>query len=117
MAVLKTAMEEKEREVSNIKVRANDQEQYMRSWSIRILNLAIPRAQDASDPDVVMRLVFSKVLEPIFRSAMQQNIIIAFVPRYDQILETAHILSYNPTQHHPSSPDFTPETPKHSCSA
>ncbi len=97
VAVLKTAMEEKEREVSNIKVRANDQEQYMRSWSIRILNLAIPRAQDASDPDVVMRLVFSKVLEPIFRGAMQQNII-AFVPRYDQVLETAHILPAKPNQ-------------------
>ena len=66
---LKTALDTKEKEVTNIKQRANDQEQYMRSWSIRVLDLPIPQGQDASDPSTVMKVVHQEVFLPIFRGA------------------------------------------------
>ena len=56
---LRAALDKKEREISGLRRKTNDNEQYMRSWSIRILDLAVPRDQDASNPDVIMRLVFN----------------------------------------------------------
>jgi septal ring factor EnvC (AmiA/AmiB activator) len=46
---LKEALQEKERELINIRERMNDQEQYTRSWCIRVLNLSIPQ-EDSTDP-------------------------------------------------------------------
>jgi len=94
---LKTALEEKERQVLALERKMNNQEQYQRSWSIRILNLPIPADQDSSNTDVVMRTVFSKVLEPIFQGAVQKKLLPG-IPAYTSILETAHILPSKPNQ-------------------
>ena len=94
---LKEALQVKEKEVINIKQKANDQEQYIRSWSIRILDLQIPQDQDCSDTSVVMKHVFNQVLAPILRGAVSKGLLHA-VPSPDQVLETAHILPSKPGQ-------------------
>jgi len=94
---LRATLDKKEREISGLRRKTNDNEQYMRSWSIRILDLAVPRDQDASNPDVIMRLVFNKILLPIFEGAVQRKILTE-IPSYDTILETAHILPSKPNQ-------------------
>jgi len=94
---LRKAMEEKESEIMNLKRRSNDNEQYMRSWSIRILGLAVPKGQDSSNTDTVMRLVYDKVLLPIFQGAVR-NKMLHEVPSYLAVLETAHILPSQPNQ-------------------
>ena len=91
VADLTKAMEEKEREVSYLRWKANDQEQYARSWSIRVLDLAIPAGVDASDTDQVMRLVFDRLLKPILEGAVSKKLLPS-LPHYTAILETAHIL-------------------------
>lgn len=96
---LQLALAEKEKQVTALERKVNDQEQYQRSWSIRILNLPIPAGEDPTNNDTVMRLVFQKVLEPIFQGAIQ-NGLLPGMPSYTSILETAHIL--------PTKPDQTP---------
>lgn len=93
----RSALEEKEREIQGLRKKTNDNEQYARSWSIRILDLAVPDGQNSSDPDVVMRLVFKQVLLPIFEGAVSRNQL-REIPSYDEILETAHILPSKPNQ-------------------
>jgi hypothetical protein len=92
--MLKEALQEKDREVTNIRERLNEQEQYSRSWSIRILNMKLP-AGDSTDPYKVMQHVHEKLLIPIFRGALENNLI-QTIPTANQILETAHILPCKP---------------------
>ncbi len=108
---LKTALQTKEEEITTIKQKANDQEQYIRSWSIRVLDLPIPRDLDSSDTSVVMDQVFNQVLAPIMRGAVSKDLLPS-MPTLTQILETAHILPSKPGQTPPSSQDFTAETLK-----
>jgi len=94
---LEKALDEKEKEVTTIKQRANEQEQYMRSWSIRVLDLPIPQGQDPNDNTIVMKHVFNLVLLPILKGAVQRGLLHG-IPSHDQILETAHILPCKPGQ-------------------
>jgi hypothetical protein len=91
---LRVALQEKERELVNIRERMNDQEQYHRSWSIRVLNLQIPQA-DATDPTKVMQALYNKILMPIFQGAVDQGLLQS-IPPVSQVLETAHILPAKP---------------------
>jgi hypothetical protein len=94
---LRKSLEEKEREIGSLKQKTNDSEQYARSWSIRILDLAIPADQDSSNTDIVMRQVYQRVLLPIFEGAVK-NRLMNEIPPYLQVLETAHILPAKPGQ-------------------
>ncbi len=94
---LKSALQKKEEEIVTIKQKANDQEQYIRSWSIRILDLTIPRDLDSSDTSVVMDQVYNQVLTPILRGAVSKGLLPS-LPTPTQILETAHILPSKPGQ-------------------
>jgi hypothetical protein len=89
-ASLKSALSNKDSEILKLKEKINDQEQYVRGWSLRILNLQIPEA-DAIYPDKVMQHAYKKVFEPIFQGALAKNIISA-IPAPHSIIETAHIL-------------------------
>jgi hypothetical protein len=91
---LKDALQEKEREICNIRERLNEQEQYTRSWCVRVLNMKLPQA-DSTDPYKVMQNLYDRLLLPIFRGALEKGIIRA-IPPVDQILETAHILPCKP---------------------
>jgi hypothetical protein len=93
-ADLKTAMSAKDSQILKLKEKLNDQEQYARGWSIRILNLKIPK-NDATDPEKVMLHVYNKVLEPILQGALAKNLINA-IPSPHSIMETAHILPAKP---------------------
>lgn len=94
---LKVALEEKDREITSLRRKHNDLEQYQRSWSMRILDLPIPPGEDAHDNSTVMKVVFKKLLEPIFRGAIDKGLLHS-MPSCDSILETAHILPSKPNQ-------------------
>jgi hypothetical protein len=96
---LKEALQEKERELVNIRERMNDQEQYHRSWSIRVLNLQIPK-EDATDPTKVMQILYDTILMPIFLGAIEQGLLKS-IPPLHQVLETAHILPAKPNTINP----------------
>ena len=96
-STLKTALEEKEREIIGLKKKSNENEQYMRSWSIRILDLQVPKGQDSTDPDTIMRLVYDKLLLPILEGAVKRKLLPG-LPTYQSILENAHILPSQPNQ-------------------
>jgi hypothetical protein len=91
---LKSALQEKEREICNIRERMNDQEQYTRSWCVRILNMNLPQ-DDSTDPRKVMQHVYNRLLLPILEGAVQNNLL-QHIPTVDQLLETAHILPCKP---------------------
>jgi hypothetical protein len=93
----RAALDEKEQEILGLRRKTNDNEQYARSWSIRILDLPVPKGQNASDTDVIMRLVFNQVLLPIFEGAVTRKLL-PKIPSYNEILETAHILPTKPNQ-------------------
>ena len=77
-------------EVSNLKNKLNNLEQYQRSWSIRVAGLAIPTA-DENDSNKVKHHLYEKFLKPILAGAVQQ-MILPSLPLCDEILERAHIL-------------------------
>ena len=97
------------KEITTIKQKANDQEQYIRSWSIRILDLQLPQALDHSDTAVVMDSVYNQVLVPILKGAVSRGLL-QTVPPVDQVLETAHILPSKPGQTPLSLPGSIAET-------
>jgi hypothetical protein len=92
--ILREALQEKEREIMNIRERMNDQEQYTRSWCIRVINMKLPQ-NDATEPHRVMQNVYDRLLLPILQGALS-NKLIKSIPSVDQILETAHILPCKP---------------------
>lgn len=94
MKELKKTLGERDDEILGLRERLNDQEQYARSWSIRILGMQVP-AEDATHPTKVMRHVHSRLLLPIFRGAVD-NGLLRSIPDADQVLETAHILPAKP---------------------
>lgn len=96
---LKNTLDDKNTELLQLKEKLIAQEQYNRGWSIRILNLPIPE-NEASDPEAVMRHVFARVLEPIFRGALEQGRI-REMPKVESVLETAHILPSKPNSINP----------------
>lgn len=93
----RAALEEKEQEILGLRRKTNENEQYARSWSIRILDLPVPKGLNASDTDVIMQLVFNQVLLPILEGAVNRKLL-PKVPSYKEILETAHILPSKPNQ-------------------
>jgi hypothetical protein len=104
---LKSALQEKDREISNIRERMNEQEQYTRSWCVRVLNMKLPE-EDSTNPCKVMQHVYKRLLLPILEGALQKKLI-QHIPSIDQLLETAHILPCKPgTIPPPSSPGSSP---------
>jgi hypothetical protein len=89
-SALRTALTAKETKIRKLQEKLNNQEQYVRGWSIRILNLQIP-ADEATQPELVMGHVFSRVLEPIFKGALAKKLIPS-IPSPHSIIKTAHIL-------------------------
>ena len=87
---LKNTLEERDQELYKYKERQNEQEQYIRGWSIRVLNLAVPE-EEASEPEKVMVHVYNRLLLPIFRGAKEKGLLHT-IPAVDTVLETAHIL-------------------------
>jgi hypothetical protein len=89
-AELLRVLRDRDQEILALRSRLNAQEQYQRSWSIRVMNLPIPNGEE-SDPRAVMRHVHSQVLEPLLRGAVESGLLNS-VPGPEELLETAHIL-------------------------
>jgi uncharacterized protein YhaN len=98
--MLKAALQEKEREIVNVRERMNEHEQYTRSWSIRVLNMNIP-PDEATDPFKVMNHLYKRLLLPIFQGAVEQGLLNS-IPPVEQVLETAHILPSKPGSNAPN---------------
>ena len=77
-------------EITFLKDRINDREQYARSWSIRCLNIPLTKDRE-SDTRYVMQQVYDVLLKPILEGAVENEEIPA-VPKCDDLLEMAHIL-------------------------
>jgi hypothetical protein len=71
---LQNALQEKGREICNIRERMNEQEQYTCSWSIRVLNMKLPQ-NDATDPLKVMQQVYNRLLLPILQEALTNKLL------------------------------------------
>lgn len=87
-------LEDKDLEVNRLSRQLNDLEQHGRKWCIRVMNLSIPDAE-SSDPFMVMRHVYDKVLEPLLVGAVEKGILRS-PPPLEQVLETAHLLPAKP---------------------
>ena len=87
---LKEHLQAKDQEILDLKEKLNDVEQYQRSWSIRVLNVPIPK-EDSTSNSKVMRHLYDKVLAPILRGAVDKKLLPS-IPPVEQLLETAHIL-------------------------
>ena len=96
---LKSEIADRDKEILHLSKKLNAQEQYNRSWSIRILNLSIP-TEDTTQPEKVMQHVYTKVLEPLFRGAVEKKLI-REIPPMERVLETAHILPAKPGSPNP----------------
>jgi hypothetical protein len=87
---LKKTLTERDSEILRLRERLNEQEQYARSWSVRVLNLKLPD-EDATDPLKVMKHVYNNAFLPILEGAHAEGHIPA-IPPCMELLETAHIL-------------------------
>lgn len=93
-AELKKTLDERDAEIYGLRDRLNDQEQYIRGWSVRVLHVDIPEG-DEVEPTKVMHHVHSRVFLPILQGAMGKGLIHA-IPSAEELLETAHILPAKP---------------------
>lgn len=87
---LKDLVMNQSEEILVLKDRLNDREQYARSWSIRCLNIPLLKEQE-TDPRYVMQQVYSELLQPILKGAVEKGDI-PVIPTCCELLEMAHIL-------------------------
>ena len=88
--ILRCTVAEQAEELAELRNSLNEREQYARNWSMRILNVPIPKESEA-DTRFVMTTVYDMLLFPILEGA-RANGDIDHVPDCDTLLETAHIL-------------------------
>ena len=91
---LKKHIEDRDKEITRLQEKFNDQEQYFRGWSVRILNVDIPE-EEASMPTAIMRHVYDRVFHSILAGAKERGLI-RVIPAAEEILETAHLLPAKP---------------------
>ena len=87
---LKESVRTRDSEIFGLRQKVNALEQYQRSWSVRILNVPIPK-EDSQDNLKVMQHVFNLALLPILKGAVDRKLLIT-IPSVEMLLETAHIL-------------------------
>jgi hypothetical protein len=87
---LKSDLSNSYQEVKSLKTKLNNLEQHHRSWSIRVVGMKIPTA-DESDNEAVKRHLYSKLIKPILSGAVQKGLL-ASLPSAEEVLERAHIL-------------------------
>jgi hypothetical protein len=87
---LKADLSSSYEETKLLKTKLNNLEQHHRSWSIRVVGLKIPTAEENNN-EAVKHHLYNKLLKPILVGAVQKNII-SSVPPVEEVLERAHIL-------------------------
>lgn len=88
--VLRATLADRDKELYSLKERLNEQEQYGRGWSIRVLNVKLTE-EESTSPLQTMRRVYNQALLPILEGALDTGII-GDIPICEELLETAHIL-------------------------
>ena len=68
-------MRTRDSEIFGLRQKVNALEQYQRSWSVRILNVPIPK-EDSQDNLKVMQHVFNLALLPILKGAVDMKLLI-----------------------------------------
>lgn len=91
---LRKTLADRDVELLQLKERLNEQEQYGRSWSVRVLNIKLQEDEE-TNPLMVMRRVYNMALLPILQGALDTGII-GDIPLCEELLETAHILPCKP---------------------
>jgi hypothetical protein len=76
--------------ISELRNDMNDRESHARSWSIRAINIPVPKEQE-SDNNIVMKAVYEELVVPILEGAKACGDI-ATIPARENIIEIAHIL-------------------------
>ena len=87
---LKVTVEEQACEIAELRNSLNEREQYARSWSMRVLNIPVPKDSE-TDTRCVMQAVYDRLILPILEGAKGKGDIV-YVPDCETLLETAHIL-------------------------
>lgn len=103
--LLRETVTKKDAEIITLKTRLNAVEQYNRSWSIRINNLPVARAEE-NNTLKVMEAVYNSIVLPVFQGALDNGDIDSIPPIY-RVLETAHILPGKPNSTKPIIARFT----------
>jgi hypothetical protein len=89
-ADLKSDLSNSYDEVKSLKTKLNNLEQHHRSWSIRVVGVKIPTA-DETDNEAVKNHLYAKLIRPILAGAVQKGLLAA-IPSAEEVLERAHIL-------------------------
>lgn len=87
---LRDALAIRDKEILQLRERLNEQEQYGRSWSVRVLNLQLHEGE-STDPRKVMQRVYTDAFLPILCGAQDAGEL-GDIPSCEELLETAHIL-------------------------
>ena len=87
---LRGMVTEQAAEIADLRNSFNEGEQYARNWSMRVLNVPVPKDQE-TDTRFVMQAVYDTLILPILEGA-KSNGDIDHVPDCETLLETAHIL-------------------------
>jgi hypothetical protein len=85
--------------INNLLNGQNKTDQYMRSWSTRILNIPIT-AKEEQCPFAMKKLVYELAFLPVLTGALSKGAI-PFIPSDDQLLEVAHPLPGKPGTRRP----------------
>ena len=96
---LRGMVTEQASEIAVLRNSLNEREQYAMNWSMRILNIPVPKDQE-TDTRFVMQTVYDTLIYPILEGARTKGEI-EHVPDCDTLLETAHILPGKPDSHKP----------------
>ena len=65
---LKVTVEEQACEIAELRNSLNEREQYARSWSMRVLNIPVPKDSE-TDTRCVMQAVYDRLILPILEGA------------------------------------------------
>ncbi len=89
-AEMKKTIEDRDKEIDNLRDKFNEQEEYIRGWSVRVLNVEMPE-EEVSEPTKVMQQVYSRCFLPILQGAKDRGLLRG-IPSAEELLETAHVL-------------------------
>ena len=66
--ILKVTVSRQAIELAELRNSLNEREQYARSWSMRVLNVPVPKESE-SDTRLVMQSVYDNLIHPILEGA------------------------------------------------
>jgi hypothetical protein len=87
---IKTNLAATQTTLHTIQGNQNRMDQYNRSWSVRIMELALTPDEEAN-PFRLVGTVYDKVFLPILRGPLSKDLILR-IPSCEQLLEHAHML-------------------------